>query len=320
MSGCTEFERMMEALFAGAAGSAEAARAGLLEHAEQCRECGEIYRFHSWLDREAPGLDEPGPDDFEAMRRGVLARLRREAGALARERPSSWWERLLFQGGGAPRPRLATLAAAAAVLVAAGWLLGRTPLGTGDGPVPAAGPLPAMEEHAELLEGPDGLSYQLSNISLEPAAGDLVNLSFDMTRRVRLERAVDDPLVKEALVQSLRGSSPLGSRLKAVSVAGEHMDPAVREALLAVMEHDPSVAVRLRAMETLSRSPSDPSVQEAMLRVLKSEESVAMRLLAVDTLGRSQVRPERIFDALESIGDDQGGRAVRIRARERLGL
>lgn len=220
--------------------------------------------------------------------------------------------------------RLAFAGGAAALLLVAGAVLGRVAL-------PGA---PGQDDDAKLaggsgLTGPGvtgetiatlgAFPYSFTNVSVEPTGANLVRLSFDMTRRVRTERHQDDPLVREALMQSLRGASPLGDRLRALSLAGEFMDAGIREALIDAMRGDASMAVRLRALETLSAYPADADVQQAMLAVLAEEESVQMRLLAIDYLGAGRVAPDRIRTALEATQSD-GAEALYIRASERLGL
>ena len=225
------------------------------------------------------------------------------------------------------RLRGSLVAAAAGALLVAGVTLGRVALpetaGARAGTDQALVGSPAGEGDfattQDALRSLESAPYLFSNVSVEPVGQGNVALSFDMTRRVRLERSRDDPMVNEALVYSLRGSSPLGDRLRAVTVAGGHVDPAVREALIRAMESDPTVAVRLKALETLIQSPADPQVQVAMLGVLSNEESVQMRLLAIEYLGSSQVQPELIRDALQGTQPD-GAAAVLLRASERFGL
>ncbi len=324
MSNCADFERLMEGMLAGdydpgADGAspkwAVAARRDLLAHVDGCDACGELYGFHEWLAREAPALEEIQPRELEAVRHEVLARIREEAPAGMRSDSGS---------ARMPATRLALAGAAAALLLAAGVLLGRIAL-------PDA---PAQAEGARLAgaSGPAGpgvtgetiatlgaFPYSFANVSVEPGRANLVRLSFDMTRRVRTERPQDDPLVREVLIQSLRGASPLGDRLRALSLAGEFMDAGIREALIDTMRSDASMAVRLRALETLSAYPADADIQQSMLAVLEQEESVQMRLLAIDYLGAGRVAPDRIRTALEETRPD-GAEALYIRASERLGL
>ncbi|HXI03843.1 MAG TPA: HEAT repeat domain-containing protein [Candidatus Saccharimonadales bacterium] len=325
MNRCAEFERLLEGLMAGdyersPDGSlprrAEAARREIRTHVDGCDACGDLFGFHEWLTREALGIEEPGAADLEAMRRGVLARIRMEEGTEpAAHRRASWWRRLFFRPApyraltSPPRLRPAFVAAAAVLLFAAGVIAGRA-LPAGRSSSGASPPGFASIESAP---------YLLSNVSLHPAGQGQVKLAFDVTRRVRTERPGDDPLVREALLQSIRGASPLGDRLKALSLATGYMDPEIRATLVQVVANDPSLPVRLRALEALGRDSSAPDVQKALLKVLTEDASVQMRLLAIDYLGGAQVPPELIRDALEETRPE-GARAVRVRAGEKLGF
>ena len=318
MSGCDGFEDLIERRLAGEP-LPDGARAHLAEHLAGCAPCGQLFGFHAWLEREGPAIEEPAPGELAAMRRGVLEEIRRDAlprivARAATPEISGPSRQPLLRRGAA---RWALLAAAASALLTTGWLLGRaSPSSASIEGLPPS----AFGSTDALLNRLESAPYQVSNVSVAPAGNGSVSLTFDVSRRIQVQRPGDDPLVRQALLQSFREISPLGDRLRAVTVAGELLDPAIREAMIRVMRGDPSVAVRLRAAETLSRHPADPEVQQAMLEILASEESVAMRLLAVDYLGASQVSQERILEALKTTGNGDGNRAVLVRARERLGL
>ncbi len=336
MSNCADFERLMEGMVAGdydpgAGGAhprwADTARRNLLAHVEGCAACKDLYGFHEWLAREAPGLEAPEPRELEAVRRNVLAWIREEAPAPAAQ-SFPWWRRLVpVAAAGAPSAsgalRLVLAGAAAALLLVGGVFIGRTTFrGAGDAggeAIARSSGLPGQGLTGDAIESMGALPYSFTNVSVEPAGANLVRLTFDMTRRVRTERPQDDPLVREALKQSLRGASPLGDRLRALTLAGDMMDAEIREALIDSMRGDASVAVRLRALETLSRYPADPDIQQAMLSVLTEEESVQMRLLAIDYLGASRVPHDRILTAIEETPPG-GAEALLVRATERLGL
>lgn len=325
MNRCAEFERLLEGLMAGDYershdGSlprwAEAARREIEAHVDGCDACGDLYGFHEWLTREAAGIEEPGTEDLEAMRRGVLDRIRMEEGTEpAAHARASWWRHLIFRPAphralnSPPRLRPAFVAAAAVLLLAVGALAGRTL------PVGRSSSGSAPPDFARIEATP----YLLSNVSLHPAGEGQVKLAFDVTRRVRTERPGNDPLVREALLQSLRGASPLGDRLKALSLASGYMDPEIRATLVQVVANDPSLPVRLRALEALGQDPSSPDVQKALLSVLTEDASVQMRLLAIDYLGAAQVSPELVRNALDETRPE-GARAVRVRAGEKLGF
>jgi hypothetical protein len=143
-------------------------------------------------------------------------------------------------------------------------------------------------------------------------------LSFDATRHVDVATTLDSPLAREVLVHAMIEPSPMGSRFEAMAVAGGSMNERLREAMVFILLNDPSLPVRLRSLEVLSRHSSDPVVQDALLASLSQDPSVQVRLLALETLASRHVAPDVIRRA---IGDapDESGRAVLHRAIELIG-
>lgn len=308
MSDCEKYEALMERMIAG---EPVRERATLLHHLDECRACRDLFEFHDWLAKSAPGLDEPDAEDLAAMRRQVLGKILDLEPSLAPRQPArvSWWP-VRFASP-------AFLAAAAAVLLVAGFLIGRLalPAGSASPPeyvqIPGNGPIAAG--------GFESSPYLFSNVSVRPANGGQVTLGFDVVRHVELNRPAGDAFVREAVVHALLGSSPLRDRLEAVTLAREMVDPRVRGALIDTMEGDPSVAVRLNALLVLGQNVGDPEVAGAMLRVLKNEPNVQMRLLVVDYLGTSSVQRDLIRQALSET-EPEGAQAVLVHASERLGI
>ncbi len=308
MSDCEKYEALMERVIGG---EPFRERASLLRHLDECQECRDLFEFHDWLAKSAPGLDEPDAEDLAAVRRRVLREIVALEPSLASRAPAriAWWP-VRFSSPG-------FLAAAAAVLLVAGFLIGRLALPAGSAPAPDYVQIPGNGPIAE--GGLESSPYLFSNVSVRPANGGRVMLGFDVVRHVEVNRPADDPFVREAIVHALLGSSPLRDRLEAVTLAREMIDPRVRGALIDTVEEDPSVAVRLNALLVLGRNVDDPEVAGAMLRVLKNERNVQMRLLAVDYLGTSSVQRDLIRQALSET-QPEGSQAVLVHASERYGI
>jgi hypothetical protein len=183
-----------------------------------------------------------------------------------------------------------------------------------------------MVRQASLERGLEGYwdsPFIYSNVNVRRQNGDVL-LSFDATRHIDVATTLDSPLAREVLVHAMIESSPMGSRFEAMAVADRSMDAErnmnerLREAMVFVLLNDPSLPVRLRSLEVLSRHSSDPAVQDALLTSLSQDPSVQVRLLALETLASRQVAPDAIRNA---IGDtpDESGRAVLYRAIELIG-
>ena len=87
--------------------------------------------------------------------------------------------------------------------------------------------------------------------------------------------------------------------------------------MIQVVRHDPSLSVRLAALERLTVYPDDPAIEETLLAVLEGEESVQMRLLAVDGLTRRQIEPRRLEEAIEA-AQPEIETALKVRAGDYL--
>jgi hypothetical protein len=315
MSGCKSFENVIQEYIAGEA-SPERLES-LRAHAERCPECDRALEVHEELSRTMKDAPEPPEDRFSEMRASVMARLGSEAslraGRARAERRVGWglWSRL------APRPALAAAAALAAVaLLAGGFALGRL-----------TSPPATMDEGLLLREInrqaslDKGLStywdnpFVYSNVSARKMGAARVSLSFDVTRHVDVDTRVDSPLVKEVLLHAILDSQSMGSRFEAMELAREDMDPKIEEVMIFTLLNDPSLPVRLGALDILKGHASDPDVRDALLKSVGQDPSVQVRFLALECLTGQHVAPSTILRAIGDAEDD-AGRAVLERAEQ----
>jgi hypothetical protein len=308
MSECDYFHAAIERRLAGEVTAEETA--ALREHCRTCRDCRLLCAADEEL-RGAARAAEPEAGALAEVRRAVLRQARHEA---ARPAGARWhWA----------GPRLAAAVAAAAALVLLGFLAGRhggaAPLSMAAQDVPVVSGVTHMAQAASRGRDPLDSPFTYSNVVFEPVAGrDLLHLGFDVSAHLELDRPLADPLVTEVVVQTLRtGTSPLGSRLKAVAVAARLSGAAVESALIAALREDPSPAVRLQALESLSRSAGGPAVRNAVFQALRSESSVQVRLRAIDYLAASGVDRNSLLLAVAA-GPDTMREALVVRASQDL--
>jgi hypothetical protein len=155
-------------------------------------------------------------------------------------------------------------------------------------------------------------------VNMRPQNGSDVVLSFDITRRVDVATTLESPLAREVLVYAMIDPTNMGSRFEAMTVAGRSMDERLKDALVFILLNDPSMPVRLRSLDILSKHTSDPVVQDALLVSLSQDPSVQVRLLALESLADQQVAPGVIRQAIGET-PDESGRAVLHRAIELIG-
>jgi hypothetical protein len=308
MSECERFEGLIEAYLAGDISAEDLAT--LEKHSGSCAGCRKLMELHRDLSGSTAEVPLPSEQDLSAMRRAVMKRV----GVGEPASSQSFWKPWVSLTG--PRPAFA--AGFAIVLIALGFVLGR--VGSGPGEFSDDLLVKEMIRQASLERGLEGYwdsPFIYSNVNVRRRNGDVL-LSFDATRHVDVATALDSPLAREVLVHAMIESASMGSRFEAMTVAEGRMDGRLREAMVFVLLNDPSLPVRLRSLEVLSRHSSDPVVQDALLASLSQDPSVQVRLLALETLASRQVAPDVIRNA---IGDapDESGRPVLHRAIELIG-
>jgi hypothetical protein len=155
--------------------------------------------------------------------------------------------------------------------------------------------------------------YSFDNVQLHDLGGDRVRLSFDYSIHLDVERHRRDPLVTAVLVDAILDGGSLGTQLKAIGVAeAPSLSPRLRAALVRTMLEDESAPARQAALERLLPDTALPDVESALLQVLEHEPSVHMRLLAIDALAAGGVPRRRLEQALDA-GPAEPGQALRLR-------
>ncbi|MFZ2492110.1 MAG: zf-HC2 domain-containing protein [Thermoanaerobaculia bacterium] len=310
---CDATQHQIDLAFAGELPDEE--RRNLMRHVDECTDCHSYYDVVEEL--ASPTIEEPDAAGYLAMRREVIRTIRREA---AEDSPrASWFPIGVFSHPGG----FALALAAAGVLFALGVLAGRA--GTSV-PTPGASRQPAgadavlarqigtAAKNNRVLQDVENSPFRYSNVRIEERDDQQLRLSFDVSRHLDLTLRRDDPLVTEVLVQSVLDPSAVGTQLKAISEAGNVLDPRVRGALVKAMLTDPNLGVRLQAQSRLAETTDHDETAAAMLSVLEREASVQMRLIAIDYLAGSHVDPQRLERAVAA-GEPEGRAAVYVKAR-----
>ena len=269
----------------------------LRAHLETCASCRESLALLGDFHR-ASNLSEPGDADFARMRQNVLR-------DLAAERPLPAARFGGFAVARLLRPATLALAAAVLFSAGFLTGTTGAGTGDSVAPASATAELAALAGQMRRVAMPSGQlpetggsPFSYSNVQIEPAGPDQVRLRFDAAQRLDLRLDKDDPLVSEVLVQSLLGPSSVGARLQAIDNAEGVLEPRVKEALVAAMRHDTNLGVQMQAQAKLISQPHDPAIIEAMLAVLAHEDSVQMRLTAIDYLTARRISRGRLEDAL----------------------
>lgn len=309
MSGCERFEELIERYLAGDIQPADLDE--LRQHASRCPGCRRLMELHRELSELSGQTAYVSDERFDEIRAAVLSRIRPHPG---RANLPFWrrWSLALI-----PQPVSTILAVVA--LVGLGFMAGRlTSARTGFDESMFVREVVRQASLERGLAGYWDSPFIYSNVSLRPGNDGRVAIDFDVTRHVNVTKRLDSPLTREILVHAMLDPSTMGARFNAMGVASQAMDSKLREALIFILRNDPSMPVRLRALETLVPHVSEPNVQDALLASLTQDPSVQIRLLAVESLAGKHTDPRLIRKALGEPLDDND-RAVFYRAAELLG-
>jgi len=283
--------------------------AEIRRHARDCPDCGALLELHEDLGALGQEIPEPSLAELHRMRSRILHE------AASREDRLSW--RSIGRGFGA----LLRIQPAGAIVIlamlSAGALLGRQwPAGAGE--IDDARLLQAVQEQAASVAGVSGYwdaPFFYANVSARPAGTGQLALSFDVCRHVEAVTPLGSALARDVLLQAILEPTSVGTRLKAMSLAQGIVDGRLREVVIFALHRDPSLAVRLKALEVLMQSPYDPHVEEALLTTLRGDGAVQMRLQALECLTARQVDPTTLRQTIGAVGLESD-EAVMLRAAE----
>jgi hypothetical protein len=240
----------------------------------------------------------------------------RQALDEALDREQLGWRGLLrgwvWQFGTTPAPRLA----AVLVLVLFGFGLGWTlrPRARSLEPV-------APRQTAASFLGNDLGDFRIRNIS--EVAPDLqsggVRITLDAERRVTLEGSLDDPRIRQVLVDTMRGYDHPGIRRDTLEALRTHRDnPAVRAALLFAIQHDPNAGMRLEALKTVRGMEPGRDLQEALLGALEHDTNPGVRVAAVNALlqhAAEEGQDETVMPVLVKLATSDQNAYVRLQCQ-----
>lgn len=124
----------------------------------------------------------------------------------------------------------------------------------------------------------------ISQVAPDPQTG-AVRITLDAERRVTLEGSLDDPRIRQVLVDTVKRYDNAGIRRDTLdALRTQSHNPSVREALLYALRHDSNAGVRLEALRTVRGMEWGSDVYQSLLDVLERDSNVGVRVAAVDAL------------------------------------
>ena len=162
-----------------------------------------------------------------------------------------------------------------------------------------------------------------SNVrSIEPDASGQMQIAVDEVRRHVVSGSMQDPEIQALLVSGVTEGSNPNVRLKSIqalhtaTAAGAADNDQVRQALLGALEHDPTPAVRLKALDGLKQYAADANVRKALANVLQKDDNADVRVQAIDLL--SAQHDDSIVGALQNVVQREDNPYVRAQVMQLL--
>ena len=125
--------------------------------------------------------------------------------------------------------------------------------------------------------------------SVEPDASGQVQIAVDQTRRRLVSGTPEDPSIQELLVSGVNDGTNPTVRLRSIQIL--HEAPSnnadsqqVCLALRGALDHDPSAAVRLKALDGLKQCATDAAVRTTLANALRKDDDPNVRMKAIDLL------------------------------------
>jgi len=284
----------------------EEQRAGFETHLAACAQCGarleETRRLHRVLsERPSP---QPTPELLVQCRAALDDALDRELAGVSWKSLFEQWASTL--GAISRLPAAATLA-----LVVLGFTLGWT-LRPHSGAVrggPGNATLSAM--------GDTDLNNMrinaISQVAPSPQNGE-VRITVNAERQMTLEGSLDDPRIRQVLVEAVKGYDNPGIRHDSMEVLARQADePPVRSALLYAIQNDPNAGVRLDALNAAAqRMEWCPELRQALLNTVEHDRNRGVRVAAIDFL--ADHADQATLPALERLATRDPDRYVRLKS------
>ncbi len=283
-------------------------RAAVEAHAADCVSCRseleQTRRLHQVL--KARPSPEPSPELLVHCRAALEEALDRELTGIS-------WKSLLAQLGWGFGSLSRVPIAAALTLAVLGFTLGWTLRPH----KPTKSTSPVAEGSVASPSDTDLSNLRVNSISQvtpSPKNGD-VRITVNAERQMTLEGSLDDPRIRQVLIDAMTGYDNPGIRHDSMEVLSRHANnPNVRSALLYAIENDPNAGVRLDALQAVQSMEWGPEVRQTLVNSLDHEKNQGVRVAVIDVL--TAHADQAALPSLQRFAANDSNRYVRMKAAQ----
>ncbi len=303
---CKDLEQQFDAYLYGELSSSE--RDSLELHLKECTACQseleQLRRLHALIkERSSPEV----PAEW-------LVRCRQRLEEVI-EREEHGWRRLLADWFSVAPGSFSSRLAAMLTLILFGFGLGWM-LHSGASKVVPARSSQQTPQLASFLGGDLGHISSISQVSPDPESNK-VRITLNAEHRVTLEGSLDDPHIRQILVDAVKSYNNPGIRLDTLYALKERTDnPMIQNALLYALQHDPNAGVRLEALRCVREINLNPELQQALTEAVRRDANPGIRVAAADALVRHALsqHDRSLLPVLQNFAETDSNVYIRLKA------
>jgi hypothetical protein len=155
----------------------------------------------------------------------------------------------------------------------------------------------------------------ITQVAPDPQTG-AIRITLNAERKMTLEGSLDDPRIRDLLVNAVKGYDNAGIRRDTLdALQSGSKNPSVREALIYTMQHDPNAGMRLEALKSVQGLEWGTDLSQALIDSVEHEKNPGVRLTAIDALVNhaTQAKDRTLVPELQRLAGSDSNRYVRIR-------
>jgi len=177
--------------------------------------------------------------------------------------------------------------------------------------------LPIKTDTAQTVPASDLSNVHINDITqvAPDAQTGAIRITLNAERKMTLEGSLDDPRIRDLLVNAVKGYDNAGIRRDTLDAlrAGSRQ-PSVREALIYTMQHDPNTGMRLEALKTVEGMEWGSDLSQALIDSADHEQNPGVRLTAIVALVNhaEQAKDRTLVPELQRLAGNDSNRYVRI--------